>query len=359
MALHDEVVLRHASELHPDPTNPRLPSSVWNGSESDLFVYMERYYDAVSLAESLASFGFFPSEPLVVVPEGGEYRVVEGNRRLTAIKGLSDADLRAQFRNPARWDELAREAEDRFSPASIPTVLADSWEDAAALIGNRHVAGIQRWDAYPKARFVARLIDNEGKTAEEAADLVGEGVAAVKSLYRNFHILEQARAWDLNGVAAAEGRFGIFTAALNRRALRSFVGAPAPAEVIAGQPPIENEFRGPLSNLLSWLYGDDTHDPVIDESRDLRTLAAVVESRPGLLELQASRNLELADVAAGGPRLRLDRQLERAVASLEAALRHVNETDQLDDFDFEDALARCEAAIGEIRRALEREPGAA
>src|SRR4051794_586654 len=105
MALHSEVVFRPVEELHPDPQNPRLPSSVWDAEDDELYVYIDRFHDAVGLAESLASFGFFPSEPLVVVPSGGGFRVVEGNRRLTALKGLTNPGLRERFRNPPRWNE--------------------------------------------------------------------------------------------------------------------------------------------------------------------------------------------------------------------------------------------------------------
>ena len=63
---------------------------------------MAAAYDAITIAESIARHGYFESEPLVAVPyeaaypgekrgeRSGEYVVVEGNRRLTALRALAD-----------------------------------------------------------------------------------------------------------------------------------------------------------------------------------------------------------------------------------------------------------------------------
>ena len=94
-----------------DPENPRLPAEMQGESQEELAVHLELGFDAFTVAESIASHGYFGSEPLIVIAAGeqGLWIVVEGNRRLTALRGLLDDDLRQQFGNPKPWD-AARQA---------------------------------------------------------------------------------------------------------------------------------------------------------------------------------------------------------------------------------------------------------
>jgi len=79
----------------------------------DLAVHLELGFDALTVAESIASHGFFGSEPLIVIANGSidKWIVVEGNRRLTALLGLVDPAVREQFANPTPWDSLAGSSE--------------------------------------------------------------------------------------------------------------------------------------------------------------------------------------------------------------------------------------------------------
>src|SRR6476661_8115706 len=92
-------------ELLLDPQNPRLPADMQGEDQEDLAVHLELGFDALTVAESIASHGFFGSEPLIVIAENGSDRwvVVEGNRRLTALLGLVDPKIRGQFANPSPW----------------------------------------------------------------------------------------------------------------------------------------------------------------------------------------------------------------------------------------------------------------
>ena len=49
--------------------------------------------DLMELVESIAANGYLDLEPLFVIEEKGEKVVVEGNRRVAAIKVLTDPDL--------------------------------------------------------------------------------------------------------------------------------------------------------------------------------------------------------------------------------------------------------------------------
>src|SRR5207237_595503 len=92
-------------QLEPDRLNPRLPQNVQADrlSAEKLYEYMATAYDAIAIAESVVRHGYFESEPLIAVPARAAYPeerrkgaaaalyvVVEGNRRLAALKALTD-----------------------------------------------------------------------------------------------------------------------------------------------------------------------------------------------------------------------------------------------------------------------------
>lgn len=337
-------------QLHLDPENPRLPFELRGSEEAKLYPYIARHYDAITIAESIARFSYFPSEPLVTLrDENGALRVIEGNRRLTALKGLTDPEVRATFRSRARWERAAARAESNL-PAKYPVLIAETWEDAAPLIGFRHISGIEEWDTFQKAEFIARLVDAEKRDFEEIAELVGESLASVRTYYRNFSIVEQAKTrFELPVAANAEQLFGTFTAVLNRRALREFIGADQPAQVQPRQWPLPDSRKDDVAELLSWIYGDGENEPVIDETRDLGDLARIVESPEGLAELKASRSLDAADTASGGPGERLKKTLSSAANALESAQRSTEIAG--DDEELDELVLRCVAATRALNEA--------
>ncbi len=79
-------------QLEFDKDNPRLPHSVVNSNnEGDVIDWMLKDASIIELMGSIGEKGFFAGEPLLGIqhPEIPEkYIIVEGNRRLTAVKLL-------------------------------------------------------------------------------------------------------------------------------------------------------------------------------------------------------------------------------------------------------------------------------
>jgi len=70
--------------LNFDPQNPRIPTSVESSDNDSVINWMLKSANLLELMGSIAEKGFFPAEPLLVIPieEGSDkYYVVEGNRR--------------------------------------------------------------------------------------------------------------------------------------------------------------------------------------------------------------------------------------------------------------------------------------
>lgn len=90
----------HPSELLLDPKNPRLVDYGLGEkpTQSELLRVLWQKMAVDELVMSLASRGYFEHEPMFVTKEGGKNYVIEGNRRLAAIKILLDPELRSKLR---------------------------------------------------------------------------------------------------------------------------------------------------------------------------------------------------------------------------------------------------------------------
>jgi hypothetical protein len=336
-----------------DPFNPRLPKSLQGQSQEDLAVNLELGFDAYTVAESIAGHGYFTSEPLIVIPgdEGSTWIVVEGNRRLTALLGLTQPEVRRQFAASDRWDELAGRS--HVSPEDkIPVVVAPSRESVTPIVGFRHISGILQWQPYAQARYVAALVD-EGKSYADAASLIGIEKKKVADLYRDQAIVEQAQRLGL-ATGNMEGAFSLLTVAMSSTKLRDHVGAPLSSRLQPGAEPIPSSRVGELSELISWIFGSDNSEPKITDSRQISTLGNVVASPIGLAALRDGDTLEQAKqkVSESGmdPRERLIRRLVTSKNALLAASEDFG--DFADDPEIKGLLDEVEDAVDALRAVL-------
>ncbi|MDQ3821643.1 MAG: hypothetical protein M3321_00150 [Actinomycetota bacterium] len=332
MALADIVSFKSLRILHPDARNPRLPEKLRGSLRGDrLLKHLADNFDAITVAESIARHGYFGSEPLVVTRtstrSGNRWTVLEGNRRLTALLGLARPDLRATFRDSEDWERVAADLPRQRTitlRTKIPVLVAGSRQDADALIGFRHIAGVQEWKPLQRAQFIAHLVDERAQSFLEVAETVGEEEPVVRMLYRNQSILSQAARFGEEDVAGrAEARFGTYTAALNRNGLRDFIGARPVDEVRERVAQLTEEHLPDLVELASWLYGDNRKKKVISDTRELTMLAEVVRVPRALRELRKTRDLQGAYALTPGPPKRLIRQLSMAVGHLKAVVNSV------------------------------------
>ena len=317
MALASSVTFKPLRDLHPDPENPRLRHDQRGKmSEDELLDFIAATYEPIVVAESIARHGFFGSEPLIVTNDQGLNIVLEGNRRLTALIGLARPEVRARFDRAAEWDELAVRRPIQLD-MSIPVLEAEHREDADAVLGFRHISGVEQWKPLQRAQYIAYLVDIRHKSFLEVSDTVGEEEDVVRMYYRNQSILEKARSLSRDDLAdASEGRFGTFTAALNRTGIRDFLGVKVVGAVQEGQEQLDDDKLDAFAELSSWLYGVDGQDKVISDTRNLTELAEVLRAPDALAELRRSRDLASAYAFTPGPPKRLLKQLAIAVGHL-------------------------------------------
>lgn len=335
------------ADLRFDRLNPRLPVEAQSDDQDVLLKFIVNEYSPIEIARSIAWHGYFVSEPLIVVTEHGKHVVVEGNRRLAALRLLKNPGLAEslELSDAAEWAALGQRVNLR---ATVPVVLAASRESVAPIIGYRHISGIEPWDPIAKARFLASLVDTHKKTFEEVATLVGEARTSVAAHYRNYRIEKQAREDFKLDTSRAQKRFGVFTRAMQDDNVRSFLDAPQPGKVKPGEKPLPSSAWGRMKEFLSWAFGDDVSAPVSTDSRKIKELGVAVTSKDGLAVLRKRRDLGEAFVAAGGVKRRVLENLQEAEARLRAALDDIKGLKG--DTDIQGMVAECQKVLAELKK---------
>jgi hypothetical protein len=117
-------------------------------------------------AADIVENGLDPTNLITVTPDESRinhYRVIEGNRRLLALKALDDPSIVESVLSPARRKRLAElsELHNKEAFSSIPCVVFDSELSARHWIELRHTGanngvGLVEWDANEKDRYRSR-----------------------------------------------------------------------------------------------------------------------------------------------------------------------------------------------------------
>jgi len=278
-----------------DKLNPRLPPDEQDSSQSDLLVYMEKNFDLRPIARSMSDNGYFDEEPLIIIPdvdEDGKYIAIEGNRRLAALKFLTDPALRALSGNKKEYEELAATAVENLT--QIPCIEYETREQTQAMLGFRHISGILKWSALSKARFVHDFIRSRTREEQEysiIARILGDTTASIRRNYTTYRIYVQAQNLGIDVEYINKG-FSIFYTAFGYLPIQHFIDIQIAGSTIEQfENPVNETYQDNLKELILWIHGDEDISPIITESRDLKYLAAAFDNSEALTYLKSGGRL--------------------------------------------------------------------
>lgn len=338
-----------------DSQNPRFPESQQGLKQERIAELIEMGFEAFAVAESICRYGFFLSEPLIAVKseDDGELVVVEGNRRLTALFGLTRLQFRKSFATPERWHQLA-ETCDLTEDSTVPVVIAKDRESCAPIIGFRHISGILSWSPFAQAKYVASLVDGRGLTFADVAEMVGRKRGDVADLYRDQAIADQAKSMGID-TGGIEQTFSLLTVAMRTTKIREFVGAPSGGHTTPGIKPIPTEKATELREALGWIFGSEELPPIISDSRQIAKLGNVIASSAGLEAIRKGKNLEEATQIikekGGDPKKTLEMRLAASRNSLSGALPLLE--DFIDNQEIRSMLEDLLSVVSEIQLMIE------
>lgn len=313
-------------QLSLDPDNPRL-EGITDGTDQESLakaLWREMAVDEVAL--SIAANGFFEEEPLFAIPDtkhkGTEphYIVVEGNRRLTAVRLLTDDTLRRKLRATDLPEISAKQkAELQTLPVSIYPNRESLWE----YFGFRHVNGPKEWDSMGKAAYIAKVRHDYGIPLPEIARKIGDRHSTVERIYRGYVLLEQAEAMTkFSREDRVKNRlyFSHLYTAADYPEFQTFLGITSQGSLKKNAVPKANLPQ--LEEMMTWLFGSKERelDPVVERQYpDLSRLRSVLGNKQSIAALRNGMRLERAYAISLGDARRFEDALVAAKDGLQEA----------------------------------------
>ena len=328
----DQVKLLPVRNLKFDEKNPRFPEAIARGPTEVLLEKFIKDERLLEIVDSIGNHDFFHGEPLVVVPiksksksKEQEYKVVEGNRRLAALKLLS-RELQSPSGRLSIIDSVEGAA---FRPEEVPCIIFSDENKVMRYLGFRHITGVKSWGALQKARYAKRLWAHYKDLKPEEglkklAKEIGSRADYVGQILTSLQLYEMAEAENFFGLEllSSQIEFSVLTTALSYKNITDFIGLDSRTDLWAKDVDKEN-----VKNLFDWLFvAPDQRKPVVPDSRDLKKLAAILPSKDAVKELRASRQLVDAYEMSKGPEAALLESLRTINRRLDACQKLVVQT---------------------------------
>ena len=339
------------SQLFLDPTNPRLAGHHFTLQDQEgILDWLWKNKSVDELVESLLASGFWPHEELFATAEEGRLVVVEGNRRLAAVKLLLDPALRKSL----RIREFSEPTEAvRATLQSLP-VITKTREAIWQFIGFKHVNGPQEWDSIAKAEYVHRVRQTYNVALTDIARSIGDKHETVQRLYRGYLVFRQAQGMlDFEPEDSTQKKFPFshLWTALGYTSVRNFLGVDS--ESLERENPVSDENLENLRSLMLWLFGSRSKGIEAKVSRqnpDLRRLAQALENAKGVQILLADLPLSAAREATLGD----DHLFREALLGSEQSLRDAKRF-VATGYHGEEELLETATAVEALAKSLRRE----
>ena len=316
--MSNEIEYIDAVKLEFDPENPRFYRlNDKAGSDSAVIEEMLDDESVQDLMLSIGEQGYFPGEPLLVVKKGKKYVVVEGNRRLAAVK-LLNGEMSAPKKKEKSVQLILDEA--IHKPVKLPCLVYKNREDVLRYIGYRHITGVKEWDSLSKAKYLKELSDTfyQGVSKDvlfkSLAKEIGSKPYYVGLLLTSLNLYEVAAESKFFSLPMTEKDvdFSYITTALGYKNITTWLGLEDRNDLAAQNLNTEN-----LNKLFSWFFvRDQQGETIIGESRAITKLNTIVGYETAVDNLIKSKNLDEAFLYTNGQEEALDKALDIVESSL-------------------------------------------
>ena len=328
-AKHDRLKV---SQLLLDPNNARLPPNVRGKPEKRIIEYMLLEANLLDLMQAIAENDFFEGEQLLVVPDGqNKYRVIEGNRRLAAVKLLRDPDLATV--QQSRVKRVTAEAKYK-DIKDLPCVVFDDEQEIHRYLGFRHITGVQPWNLRQKAEYLASLGQELfhnlplDQACRELAKIIGSRRDYVKRLLVGFRIyttIKESGFFGIRGLDDERFYFSNIADSLSRPNIATYLGVDMESDDPVGKLSIPH-----LRQWTHWLFETfgQNETRLKGTSEDLSILSAILGNESATRAFsEQKRSLQEAFELTTDLGDLFRRSIAKAVAGLEQADRITHKLD--------------------------------
>lgn len=306
-----------------DPSNPRFGGKRKEYSLSEIERQQEPIqrileghpHNALRLVESFEKNGFIRYEPLVVRQVDSKFAVIEGNRRLAAVRHI--------IRNPEKTfpedliQKLKRVPVLVFHEAKDQSHI----EDMRVYLGVHHLFGFKDWPAGSKAVFLDEQIKSR-QDLERTVDELGIKKSAVRRYLVPYRMIRKARQ-HLKGISDQD--FWILGEALTRSAIPEYIQLEVDPDTLD----VEKFSLQKLNKLIDFLYGELKSDGTRDfssrkltDTRESSDLAKVLSDPRAATKLEKGATLAEALPLVETPTENVKR-LRRQLREMAVVIRNI------------------------------------
>jgi hypothetical protein len=292
------------SLLEFDRSNPRLVTGdlYSTATDEDIISALNEIATLDELITSICTNSYLDLEPLIVLGDAkGPFRVLEGNRRLAAIKLIQDPELARRCRVSVP-KSIPKRVTDSVKTVTVWRVQTES--DAQAFIGFKHINGPHRWDAYAKARFVSDWYTKEmgnGLSIDAIARQLGDDNDTIRAYISGILVLQQAENARLFQISDRynKGKFAfshLYTA-LGRTEYQEFLGLKQGWNRSPDIDPVPRKNVEKLGEVLRYIYGSkqDEFAPLVrSQNPDLKQVGEVINHPVALERVRSGATLSTA-----------------------------------------------------------------
>lgn len=323
-------------KLEFDADNPRFGGEGAQKSQDQIekMLFDAPHY-ASELVDSLVENGFIDYEPLVARKSGAKYIVIEGNRRLAAVR-----HLRA---NLAKYPERKEDLE------QIPVLVFSAQDDQKkkdirAYLGVRHLMGIREWPPLSKAQF----LDRESKSV--SLDIVLKEVRLTKTQARRF--LVPYRLLGKANVPLPEGEdFWMLAEALNRSGVKWFLELDVASDTLE----VKSYNKKAFAKVLDDLYGPKAPESAkrsvekrkVADTRQLSIYSKVLESDKARAVLHSGKDLSEAAIYVDTKDESIAR-LKKLLSEIRVLINKIYPSTSKDKTALKEALVALDDAVASI-----------
>ncbi|MBL0546436.1 AAA family ATPase [Aeromonas jandaei] len=302
------------SSLYLDPNNYRFidKEEYIPVSESDItdpkvqkrttiLVAGKRNEEIKDLLDSLRQNGYLPVDQIQIKKiSDKKFLVVEGNRRITALKRLQEI-----------YDEggdIGSLNPDVFKKVPVVLYTGDNPSKHKILMGLKHISGNKKWAAINQAKLIESLLTDDGLTEELICKSIGISKQELRATQRTLNLISLYKNSDYGDQFKSE-KYSIFREIIKSTKIKSWLN-------------IENDDldfsqinKNNLNRLFSWISeserdieDEDIDDPenyitynelpIINTALEIRELAKIINDESAISNLESTRSLTEATLSS-------------------------------------------------------------
>ena len=308
------------------------------------FVLGRHQENVRDLIASITANGWLDIDPILVeARDKGRFLVIEGNRRVAALKYL-------QRRREEESIDIGRLDDSTFS--RLPVVLYKDAEERGHLVmmGLHHISGKRRWPAINRARAMERLLRHFDDDADKVCQALGVSRHEFNLSTRTLGLVSDYRKSDYGDQFTAE-QYNLFREVLKSEPMRTWLGWDHVTRSAANP--------SNLDRLFSWMSREadpdegneevsgvdiaQAADPVITTGAHVRELAKIIADPKAVRRLDETRSLQEATLSSD---LLVKSEIDGAFTSCESGIQKLDR--RIGDLD-PGQIDRVEQLVGKLQ----------